>query len=108
MFFACLGYIASQTNRALKGTATGKTALRSELADTPKTGVNKANFDRIRTGMTYAQVVAILGQSGEELSRSELAGIVTIMYSWKKPLSIGNMNAMFQNGKLVSKAQFGL
>jgi TM2 domain-containing membrane protein YozV len=34
-------------------------------------------------------------------------GYTTIMYSWKNPDG-SNMSAMFQNGELVSKAQFGL
>jgi hypothetical protein len=85
-------------------------AARAEHISTPilSTGVTKANYDRIRTGMSYLEVVAILGQSGEELSRVELAGTSTVMYSWRKSFSVANMNAMFQNGKLVSKAQFGL
>jgi hypothetical protein len=37
----------------------------------------------------------------------ELAGIKTVMYSWQNPDG-SNMNAMFQDDKLVSKAQFML
>jgi hypothetical protein len=62
--------------------------------------------------MTYSEVVQILGQSGTEISRSSIAGITTVMYQWNAGglagLSGGNMNAMFQDGRLVSKAQFGL
>ena len=68
--------------------------------------VTMANFTRLETGMTYGEVVSILGP-GAELSRSEIAGFETVMYQWDGP-SLGNMNAMFQNGALVSKAQFGL
>jgi hypothetical protein len=57
--------------------------------------------------MTYPQVVEILGSSGKELSRSEIAGHTTVMYSWQKRGG-ANMNAMFQNGRLVTKALFGL
>lgn len=72
-----------------------------------KSGVTMENFNKIKTGMRYADVVEILGQEGEVISESEVAGINTIMYQWSGGM-LSNMNAMFQNGKLVNKAQFGL
>jgi hypothetical protein len=51
---------------------------------------------------------------GEEVSSNRikgvegfLPGIDTIMYVWKNPDG-SNMNAVFQNEKMVSKAQIGL
>jgi hypothetical protein len=73
----------------------------------PNSGLTLASYQRLSEGMTYSEVVSILGSSGEELSRSDIAGINTVMYSWKT-WSGANMNVMFQNGRLVSKAQFGL
>lgn len=70
--------------------------------------VTKAKYDAVKNGMTYSQVASILGCDGEELSSSEMAGFKTIMYMWDGNSLGGNMNAMFQNGKLVQKAQFGL
>jgi hypothetical protein len=72
-----------------------------------KSGLSKANYLRISEGMTYREVVAILGEPGEEMSRSDIAGITTVMYGWKR-WNGANMNAMFQNDALVTKAQFGL
>ena len=66
-----------------------------------------ATYNRLQAGMTYEQVREILGSSGTEMSRLELAGITTVMYQWTR-FGGANMNAMFQNGQLVSKAQFGL
>ena len=71
------------------------------------TKLTAEKFAAIKTGMSYAQVKKIIGFEGAELSRSELAGYVTVMYSWSNPGG-SNMNAMFQNGKLIQKAQFGL
>ena len=72
-------------------------------------GVTLTNFNRLHEGMSYQEVVSILGSSGELLSSSDPAGIETEMYQWEGVGSLGaNMNAMFQNGRLVSKAQFGL
>ncbi len=77
----------------------------SPLAPAPV--VTRAKYERIQNSMTYDQVRAIIGQDGEELSRSDVAGYTTVMYAWKNSNG-SNMNAMFQNGRLVNKAQFGL
>ncbi len=78
-----------------------ESAIKSQIVEYAESG------GRSSTGMTYPEVVGILGEAGEEMSRNELAGITTVMYSWKR-FGGANMNAMFQNGKLISKAQFGL
>ena len=70
-------------------------------------GVTMRNFQRLETGMSYKGAAHILGQQGEEVSSNDIAGIKTIMYQWKAG-SMANMNAMFQNDKLISKAQIGL
>lgn len=77
----------------------------SSLAPTPV--VTKAEYDALQTGMTYEQAMRIIGETGEELSRNELAGFTTVMYQWQNSDG-SNMNAMFQNGGLIQKAQFGL
>jgi hypothetical protein len=70
-------------------------------------GLTMAGYNRIENGMTFEQVTAIIGQPSQEMSRNEMAGTETVMYMWEGSLG-ANMNAMFQNGKLVQKAQFGL
>lgn len=66
-------------------------------------------FNKIETGMTYDQVVEIIGEEGTVLSESEIANIKTTMYSWYGEGSIGaNANITFQNGKVTAKVQFGL
>ena len=69
--------------------------------------VSRAEYNRIQSGMSYSEVADIIGD-GTEISRSDMAGYTTEMYSWENPSGGGNMNAMFQNDKLISKAQFGL
>jgi hypothetical protein len=81
-------------------------SLPNSRLDPPAT-VTRAKYERIQDGMFYEQVVGIIGQEGQELSRSSVAGYSTVMYSWKNSNG-SNMNAMFQNGRLVTKAQFGL
>lgn len=69
----------------------------------------KAEFDRIRMGASYANVVEIIGCPGEEMARSDLVGFTTVLVQWAGRGGLGaNMNVMFQNGLAVSKAQFGL
>jgi len=72
------------------------------------TGVTMEQFTKIQEGMSYEEVVEILGSKGELLSSSDIAEYKTVMYQWKGTSIMGNMNAMFQNNKMVSKAQFGL
>jgi hypothetical protein len=72
-------------------------------------GVNMENYSKIQTGMSYEEVVAILGKQGEEMSSNDIAGYKNVMYMWDGDSGFGaNMNAMFQNGKLIQKAQFNL
>ena len=84
-------------------------ARTSEQDTSPKSasGVTLAAYMQIQNGMTYEQVREIIGTAGEEISRSNIAGYSTVMYSWKN-WNGSNMNAMFQNDQLVTKAQFGL
>lgn len=75
----------------------------------PPPQITLAKFNSIRTGMTYQQVVQILGKDGTLMSENQIMDIHTAMYSWENPGVLeGNMNAMFQNNSLISKAQFML
>ena len=70
--------------------------------------VTKQQYSMLKSGASYSEAVEILGCEGEEMSSSDLAGISTIMYMWQGNSMGANMNAMFQNGRLINKAQFGL
>jgi hypothetical protein len=76
--------------------------------------VTMAEYQQLQNGMSYQQVVQVIGQPGEEASRNHMDGVPgvmesveTVMYQWINPGG-SNMNAMFQNDKLIQKAQFGL
>ncbi|CAH1230598.1 hypothetical protein PAECIP111891_06693 [Paenibacillus allorhizoplanae] len=79
-----------------------------------KESISKEEFDAIKTGMTYDEVSKIIGGPGEVLSESGTKGgtgldIHTVMYMYKGEGSLGaNSNMMFQNEKLINKAQIGL
>ncbi len=72
--------------------------------------ITMADFNRLQEGMSYERVVGVLGREGKVMSEGGSQwGAHTVMYSWENPgIMQGNMNAMFQNGELVSKSQFGL
>ena len=69
-----------------------------------------ADFNRIREGMSYRQVVEIVGREGRVMSEGGSDwGAHTVIYTWENPgIRAGNMSATFQNGRLVNKAQFML
>ncbi|MCY4429018.1 MAG: hypothetical protein OXC11_01315 [Rhodospirillales bacterium] len=74
----------------------------------PEPPITMSEFRRVQTGMSYSAVVDVLGELGEEMSRTSVPGLpTTIMYGWQNPDG-SNMNAMFQGGSLIQKAQFGL
>jgi hypothetical protein len=74
-----------------------------------KATINLDEFNKIQTGMTYDKVVNIIGGYGIVISESDIGDTKTIMYQWDGEGSLGaNSNAMFQDGELISKAQFGL
>lgn len=98
---------SSASSKATSSAAESAVSATSAAANSPAT-ITKAEFDQLKTGMTYAQVVKIVGGEGNMLSESEVAGIKTAMYMWYGEDGISNANVMIQNNKLVSKAQMGL
>ena len=89
----------------------------STVFSTPKPQDQPVTLDEysmIKNKMSYRQVVNIIGHEGEELSQNTIDGIPgvmdsvhTIMYQWPNN-DFSSMNAMFQNDKLMQKAQMGL
>lgn len=69
--------------------------------------ISKEEFESLETGMTYEEVVSIIGGEGELSSQVGLAGYDTKIYMWEGSFG-ANANVTFQNNELVSKAQFGL
>lgn len=88
------------------------------VASTEKTKENNpetislAEFNAISTGMTYEEVVNIIGSEGEVLSEVDIGAgeeYRTTMYTWEGEGSLGaNANVTIQGGKVTAKAQLGL
>ncbi|HEV2515148.1 MAG TPA: hypothetical protein VGV07_07855 [Devosia sp.] len=74
-----------------------------------KCGATLAEFYKLEIGMPYAAARDIIGCEGEILSQVSLGGTNSVMVSWDAQTAMfGSMNATFQNGRLVSRAQFRL
>lgn len=80
---------------------------KKETKKKDKSTLTLKKFNQLKTDMSYKEVVQILGTKGEVMSESEVAGIKTVLYTWDGSFG-ANMNATFQNDKLISKAQVGL
>lgn len=65
-------------------------------------------FNSIKTGMTYEEVVAIMGSEGTVLSEASLVNTTTTIYYWYAKDGIFNMNVTVSDGKVIAKAQLGL
>jgi len=77
-------------------------------ATPPSETLTMDKYNEIQTGMSYGQVVGIVGRDGEERSRTDLAGITTVAYIWKTDQCCGNMMLMFQRDALTVKSQSSL
>ena len=84
----------------------------SNATNTNDTKISLEEFNQIETGMSYEEVVEIVGGEGTVLSESDITGdgqYKTTIYSWDGNRMLGaNANVTFQGGKVISKAQFGL
>jgi Domain of Unknown Function with PDB structure (DUF3862) len=71
--------------------------------------VGLPTFNQIQNGMSYSAVVQLFGSPGTLSAESQVAGYQDQIYMWTKCCSAGaNTEVTFQNGAVVSKAQFGL
>lgn len=81
------------------------------VTETSDVSINIDEFNQIKNGMTYDEVVNIIGGEGNMISETGENGseFYTVMYEYKGEGDFGaNANFMFQGGKLQNKAQFGL
>lgn len=93
----------------------GKLSFRADEAEEYKEPndefITMDEFNQIQAGMSYQDVVNIVGSLGELVSSVDIGDpqYKSEMYSWEGKGSIGaNANVMFQGGTVSSKAQFGL
>jgi hypothetical protein len=94
-----------------KATTTAATPKEEPKKDEKKGVVTKEKFEQIKDGMTYEEVVKIIGAEGTLVSETGEKGTAThtAIYEFEGDGSFGaNANFTFQGGKLINKAQFGI
>lgn len=109
IIIGCVNFLMSEST-----TSVYKSEAGSKMSSFGKQIVTFDEYKQIQNDMSYREVVSIIGAEGEELSRSKFDGVPgfsppveTIMYQWVNTNG-SNMNSIFQNDKLMQKAQFGL
>ena len=65
-------------------------------------------FNQIEIGMTYDEVVDIVGSEGTLMSEAGSDEYKVSIYYWYSVTHIANMNVSFENGVVTGKAQVGL
>lgn len=65
-------------------------------------------FNKIKTGMTYKEVVEIAGEEGTLSTESSYGSQSMKIYYWYASNGISNATVSFMNGKVTAKSQIGL
>ena len=65
-------------------------------------------FNKIETGMTYQQVVDIIGEEGTLSTESSYGSQSMKVYYWYASNGISNATVSFMNGNVTAKSQIGL
>ena len=107
-----IGLLLFAAGMGNSGTSSGPSKASETPEPTNKPTISLEEFNAIETGMTYEEVVAIVGSEGEMLSEVDMGvgdEYVTRMYTWEGEGSLGaNANVTIQGGAVVAKAQIGL
>ena len=85
--------------------------ITSDLDPEPE-AITLDEFGQITTGMSYDEVVDVVGGPGELQSQTDLGGVHTVAYMWNGVAPYdgvaGDAIVIFQNGEVIPKSQFGL
>ena len=73
-----------------------------------QTKVTLEKFNKIETGMTYQQVVDIIGEEGTLSTESSYGNQSMKVYYWYASNKIANATVSFMNDKVTAKSQVGL
>ncbi len=109
--FGTLGVIALGVGiGAMSGGTSNNTTVAAKVVHeaTKKNDITLAKFNKLQNGMTYEEVVNILGVKGDLTTESGSGNYIIKMYSWVVDGTGSNMNCTFENGKLSAKGQIGL
>jgi len=95
-------------NQAVK-TEPKATPVASATPDAAKATDNPDDpYTALKAGMTYEEVIKILGSEGKLLNENEIGATKTATYQWKAEGSSGsNVQVIFSNGKMFQKFKYG-
>lgn len=79
----------------------------STSSDTKSSTLTLEKYNKIKNGMSYKEVVDIVGSEGTETSNSEIGKYKTVVYKWDGE-GFSYLIATFQNDKMSFKSQYGL
>lgn len=105
---AAVGGGNSKDSKKSSGKKSESTSSSNNNSAKESAGINEEKFDSIQNGMSYEEVKNIIGQDGENISESDVAGTKTVMYQWTASDGWGNATVTFQDDKVINKAQFGV
>ena len=103
IIFASIGIIVSNGETAQNNTETSSI---TNIQKQEKVTLEK--FNQIQTGMTYQQVVDIIGEEGTLSTESSFGNQTMQIYYWYASNGISNTTISFSNGKVSAKSQIGL
>lgn len=84
----------NKSNSTVSSTTSSTTS--SVTTEQKQDRLNLEKFNKIETGMSYQEVINIIGEEGTVLSESEIGNIKSTIYSWYGEGSIGvNANVTF-------------
>ncbi len=87
-----------------------KTTAPATKEETKSDKLTEEKFKQIKEGMTYEEVVKIVGSEGKVISETGVAGdpYHTVMYEFETDGTFSTSSMMFQGGKLINKTQIGV
>ena len=104
LFFIVMGIIAGATGDTSKTSNTSS----NQTVKTVQNKVDLNKFNKIKTNMTYKEVVKIIGEEGTLSTESSYGNQSMKIYYWYAENGISNATISFTNGKVSAKSQIGL
>jgi hypothetical protein len=86
----------------------GKPEVNKPANESASKIVTKANFDRIKIGMTYQEAIEIFGDEGMQTSTMKINNRETTIFKWTLPDFSKYIDLHFENDKVIEKKQKGL
>ena len=108
---AIVGGTQTSTNNTQTSSSVNESEVQTtenEKTTTKDVKVTLEQYNQIKDGMTYDEVVALFGGKESSSSESEVAGIKSQVMTWNGNGTFSVVSIGFQNGKVTSKSQTGL